>query len=523
MHNANHAFIDLTGFSVKELKQKTFNQLVFHRDKCALSEQLATFSDPKTESCHVELRLTRKNKQVIWTRLGVTAVRDQWSGAITQYVFQIQNIDRERRFDDERKLWSKKFEFALSINRTALYEMECHTKYIHLSDNAFQAIGVRSSDIRRLYEWMARIHPEDLREYQHAVTRIGSETITIEYRLMDDEKCFRWVRDHCQPIEHDNNGITTKVIGTISDIQEEKVKSEQEIMATKYSEVVDLVCDLGVWEFTPKSGTLYWNPRMYSLYGISEGELMTIDMWRDHLLSSDRAILDSVFSMARLNDGQIEVNVQRLTPEGSTISHNILAKVIHDNQGTRLVGLCKESTSLQKRNMVLSQNNAQLTAAIDVVSDGVIILDSLFHITSVNDKALRLTKEERSVLLGEHIDQHFNIFNRETQFTFAHLFSAYQKEFKLNGTFILQTRRGFEVKVYLEATPVIAAGDAPNGWVLSFHAVQQDIAKQTATDSELESGLKDVLTGLLNRRGLNMYCKTTSITCTNRPTPIVLR
>lgn len=315
MHNANHAFIDLTGFSVKELKQKTFNQLVFHRDKCALSEQLATFSDPKTESCHVELRLTRKNKQVIWTRLGVTAVRDQWSGAITQYVFQIQNIDRERRFDDERKLWSKKFEFALSINRTALYEMECHTKYIHLSDNAFQAIGVRSSDIRRLYEWMARIHPEDLREYQHAVTRIGSETITIEYRLMDDEKCFRWVRDHCQPIEHDNNGITTKVIGTISDIQEEKVKSEQEIMATKYSEVVDLVCDLGVWEFTPKSGTLYWNPRMYSLYGISEGELMTIDMWRDHLLSSDRAILDSVFSMARLNDGQIEVNVQRLTPE----------------------------------------------------------------------------------------------------------------------------------------------------------------------------------------------------------------
>lgn len=500
MRSPNTSFLTLTGFSRQELAKKTFRQLLFYRDKNDFYDQLNTLSDPGVDNFQTEIRLTMKNKQVIWTRFGVTPIRDNWSGEIVQYIFQIQNIDNERRQDDERNQWIKKFEFALRMNRTTLYDMECHTKFIQLSDNAHQTLGIRANHIKRLYEWMSRIHPEDLREYQHAISHVDNNTVTLEYRLMDDKNQYRWVRDHCQPIEHDANGVASRVIGTISDIQDEKSHHQNEEMATKYAELVDLVCDLGVWEYTPKTGHLYWNAKMYGLYGLHDGDPVSVEMWREQIAAKDRASLDHVFSIARQDDSLIDVNLERAGADGTQISHNILAKVIHDNKGTRLVGLCREATSLQHRNMVLSHHNAQLSAAIDIVSDGVIILDSLFHITSINERALHLTNEEKDALIGEHIDRHFTIFNRESQFTFAHLFSAYQKEFQLNGTFTLQPSQGREKQVYLEATPVIAAGDAPHGWVLSLRNVEST-TKERADIPELESELKDVLTGTFSRRG----------------------
>ncbi|NGN97525.1 EAL domain-containing protein [Grimontia sp. S25] len=498
MSNANRSFIDLIGYTGEELENKTFRQLVFHRDKDTANEQLQLLTQSKISNFQAEVRLTRKNKQVVWTRIAVSIIRDKWTGNTQQYIYQVQDIDKDRRFDDERKMWSKKFEFALGINHTAVYEMECHTKYLQLSENSEQAIGIKATEVKRLYEWMSRIHPEDLREYQHTLTRNGGHSGAIEYRLLDDNERYRWVRDNCQPIEYDSHGMTTKVIGTIADIDDERALSLQEAMAAKQTELVGQVCDFGLWEYTPETEQLYWNEEMYALYELQNGEHMTTSLWRERVLPSDRHQLDSVFNITRMNNDQLSFNIQVQNAHGHVVYHHILARVIHSESGSRLVGLCQETTLIQRENVQLERENLLLATAAESVTDGIVALDSLLRITFINRHASVFTGFSPEELVGTNIDEQFNIFDRQNQYTFAHLLSAYHQDFRLRGTFTLQTEHNQEQLVYLETTPVILDGAAPNGWVLTFHY-------QTATVEERIARLEeksaiDMLTKLPNQR-----------------------
>ncbi|CZF80918.1 putative diguanylate cyclase YegE [Grimontia celer] len=498
MSNANKSFIDLIGYTAKELEKKTFRQLVFHRDKDAANEQLQLLSSGKINNFQTEVRLTRKNKQVVWTRIGVSIIRDKWTGNTLQFIYQVQDIDKDRRFDDERKMWSKKFEFALGINRTAVYEMECHTKYLHLSENASQAIGIKASDVKRLYEWMSRIHPDDLREYQHTVTYNGGQFGAIEYRLLDDNERYRWVRDHCQPIEHDSHGVTTKVIGTITDIDDERELSLQEALAAKQAELVGQVCDFGLWEYNPETEEIYWNTEMYALYGLQESDGISRSLWRDKVLPSDQHQLEAMFTVARMHDEQLDINIQVRNANGQVVYHHILARVIHPDSGSRLVGLCQETTTIHRENVQLERENLLLATAAESVSDGIIALDSLLRITFINRHAAAFTGLSNNDLIGASIDEQFNIFDRQNQYTFAHLLSAYHQDFRLNGTFTLQTEQHQEQLVYLEVIPVIPDGNAPNGWVLTFHLHTVSMEERIAGKEE-KSAL-DMLTKLPNRR-----------------------
>ncbi|USH04954.1 EAL domain-containing protein [Grimontia kaedaensis] len=495
--NANQSFIDLIGYTAEELTKKTFRKLVFHRDKNAANEQLQLLSSSKINNFQTEVRLTRKNKQVVWTRIGVSIIRDKWTGNTQQFIYQVQDIDKDRRFDDERKMWSKKFEFALGINRTTVYEMECHTRYLHLSENASQAIGIKASDIKRLYEWMSRIHPDDLREYQHAVTYNGGQFGAIEYRLLDDNERYRWVRDHCQPIEHDSHGLTTKVIGTITDIDDERELSLQEAFAAKQAELVGQVCDFGLWEYNPETEEIYWNTEMYALYGLQESDGVSKSLWRDKVLPSDRHQLEAMFNVSKIYNEQLDLNIQVRNANGLVVCHHILARVIHPDTGSRLIGLCQETTTIYRENVQLERENLLLSTAAESVSDGIITLDSLLRITFINRHAAAFTGLPNNELVGTNIDEHFNIFDRQNQYTFAHLLSAYHQDFRLSDTFTLQTEQHQEQQVYLEVIPVIPNGNAPNGWVITFHHHIASREEQVAVQEEQSA--VDMLTKLPNR------------------------
>lgn len=497
MSNANKSFVELIGYTHEELDKKTFRQLVFHRDKDATNEQLYLLTENKIDSFKTEIRLTRKNKQVIWTRIGVSVVRDKWHGHVLHFIYQVQDIDKDRRFDHERKMWSKKFEFALGINRTAVYEMECHTKFLHLSENARQAIGVNASSIKRLYEWMSRIHPDDLREYQHTMAHSSGTFGTIEYRLLDDDERYRWVRDHCRPIEHDSHGVTTKVIGTITDIDNEREISLHEALSAKQAELLGQVCEFGLWEYDPQKGTLYWNQTMYALYGISEGEEVTLAIWRNKLLPADHHQFDTLFNASRMHNEQLTLDVQVKHTSELIVDHHILARVIHAKSGTRLVGVCQETTNLQRENAVLTRENQLLSTAVESVNDGVIALDSLLRITFINQQAAEITGLPASALIGSTIDEQFNIFDRHSQYSFAHLLSTYHQDFCLSGTFTLQTEHYQEKLVYLEATPVAPHSNTSSGWILTFHI--HNTFPVSPANSERESSV-DPVTKLPGRR-----------------------
>ncbi|WP_394208873.1 EAL domain-containing protein [Enterovibrio calviensis] len=494
MINANRSFLALVGLSNEDLQRKKFNQLVFHSDKHDVNEQCQKLAAGETDSFQLALRFLTKNKQVIWVQIGVSAVKDQWTDNVIHFVYQIQNIDKERRIDAERSMWSQKFEFALGINRITVYEMECHTKFMHLSDNAYQAIGIKAYTVKRLYEWMAHIHPDDLREYQHSVSRIGLEPVAVEYRVLDDEQSYRWIRDCSQPIDQLDQDSTKKVIGTMTDIGHER-DTLQDLEPNDRPSLALKSAQFGVWEYSPENDSLYWNPQMYALFGMESEAFIDKRMWRNLLHPHDRCQFDAMLALT-INGAYHHTHVRKVLEGEEDIDHSLMAKVTQEGNHPRLVGVCTVTPHVSAANTPQENAKTQLASAIHASSEGIIVLDTNLNIQVINQSACDITHCGTDSI-SKSIDTCFSLFDGDASLSLRHLLvNTPNDDFILDNVFWLQTTQGLDVQVALSAKPMLSDESVFEGWVITLqHTAKASWMDQTDNDLRL-----DKLTGLPNRR-----------------------
>ncbi|WP_028021682.1 EAL domain-containing protein [Enterovibrio calviensis] len=491
--NTNRSFLAMLDLNADELDGSDFNQLIFHADRQKLREQCHDLAMANNTHFQISARLLTKKKRVIWTQIGVSAVQDRWSGEITNFIYQIRDIDKERRIDTERNLWAQKFEFALGINRITVYEMATNTKYIQLSENAFQAIGINAFSIRKMYEWMARIHPEDLREYQHSISQIGSEALAMEYRILDDNNTYRWIRDCSQPVENKNEDAVEKVIGTITDISHERDKLSRSTQQGDSCHSLE-AGHIAVWEYHRDTDELVWDAEMYAIFGLTNNDVINKQSWSDLLHSDDQPQFDALFTTMPTSQPHDlhQIHVRSAANLDENTRYAIMAKSTDDPQ--HLVGICTNMPNIASQ--AQHATNSLLTAAIHASNDGVIVLDANLNIQAFNQSSCDMMHCCDSDV-GKPIDSLFLLFDGDQLLTFEHMLKCASGEyFSINNVFWLQTARGVNIQIALRAKPALSEVNTLEGWIITL----QHISKASWVDDSNKHVLVDPLTGLPNRR-----------------------
>ncbi len=530
--NANRSFTEFSGFNDAELDVRSFMQLIFPADKSLLDEKIAELTKGHIDNFHIELRFLRKNRDVCWARIAVSSVKETWSTNVIHFVFQVQDIDKHRRLEAERQLWAKKFQFALSFNKLAIYELECHTKYLHFSDNSLPIIGISMGAIHRLYEWMARIHPDDLHEYQHTIANVGTSSVTLEYRLLDDNQCYRWVRDCCQPQQDDEgNGIKTRVLGTIADITAEREALENIKHVAERADLATSVGNFGVWEYCPNTEKLIWDACMRDLYECQDAALVSLPWWREHVLPNDIAAFNKILStrqhsptnweMGATKNGTVSTTF-RIALKDGRIKH-IYASGSHvlDDQGQpRIVGLNTDISDVMTLNHTLRTEKDRLSLTLHTMEDGIITLDAAHRVTFINEQARQLSRIHSDVI-GVNIEKCVTWYDDDAEIPFNTLLeqasvslatAQAHKQFSLHIGAVSNSPITLTIAPLSEPSPsatqtTISSLSTPLsrpslklvGWVLTLRK-QEDSA--TTANVPNFSATHDYVTGLMNRQGL---------------------
>ncbi|MDD1784286.1 EAL domain-containing protein [Enterovibrio sp. ZSDZ35] len=497
--NANKSFIDLTGYDCEELTSRTFKQMLFPSDRDSIDASFYQLKTGKIDNFQKELRFLKKNKEVFWAKVSATAVRDNWTKEPIHFIYQIQNIDSERRIETERHIWSTKFSFALGINRLSIYELECHTKYISFSDNLQQVLDISPTAIRRLYEWMARIHPKDLQEYQHTISKIGESPVTIEYRLMDDRQEYRWVRDCCQPLIKDESGLNKTVVGTITDITEQKFAMDKVTFASERALLAAEVGRFGIWEYNAATQELIWDARMYDDYHLEKNAPIDVYHWKSRILADDSYKLDNLLSVEQPIKRLTEVSFY-VTFEGLP-NKRFFAAACHVD-GERIIGVHSERSYSQDIPQQTNQSERE-DFSHSGVTEGFLMLDSQLNITFINSTCETMLSLNES-MVGDPLDQHVHLQVHQHKVSFLDILSTEQRQSEIK-----QIQRDVTIRsdadenqiVHLTITPLKGSAEADIGWVVSV----RDISSYLPLRSKLTySATHDMLTGLMNRQGFEL-------------------
>lgn len=148
------------------------------------------------------------------------------------------------------------------------------------------------------------------------------------------------------------NGKTIGFSGVFQDIDDAKrQRGEYDELNDRLRAAVDSA-NVGVWDFNIIENTLFWDERMYDLYGVNKADFEGVyDAWERTIHPDDKE--KAAFEVEQAIKGKMELDTEfRIIKQDGTIAYiHAEAKVFHNKKGEpyRLIGANTDVTRIKRR------------------------------------------------------------------------------------------------------------------------------------------------------------------------------
>jgi PAS domain S-box-containing protein len=147
----------------------------------------------------------------------------------------------------------------------------------------------------------------------------------------------------------DEVGNHTNFIALQKDITEETLARQEILRMNTRFELIAKHSRIGTWEYSPQDNSIRWNDIMYDIYGVSQGEeLSIVDVWRNSMSQEDYE--KGVRDMNNIRQGdagtqESTYRIKRVSDEAERIVETLMVAE-RDEQGNllRVVGSTKDIT-----------------------------------------------------------------------------------------------------------------------------------------------------------------------------------
>ncbi len=259
---------------------------------------------------------------------------------------------------------------------------------------------------------------------------------------------------------------------------------------------------IGIWEHALQSATLYWDARMYALFGLPA---QTLDdpmlLWQRHVHPADLAVYEQAVQQA-ISQGRQHIGSFRVVWADGSVHHlQTAARPVRDSQGQvqRLVGVNWDVTPLRNLHDRLAEQHELLRVTLQAIGDAVITTDAHSRVTWLNPAAERMTGWLSSEAMGQPLPLVFRTIHEESRLPVDDPVASCLVLGQAVGMAehsVLISRRGDEFGIEDSVDLIRSPQGAVLGAVLVFH----DVTEQRRLSREMvHRATHDPLTGLVNR------------------------
>jgi PAS domain S-box-containing protein len=150
-----------------------------------------------------------------------------------------EHLRAQRRLRESEERW----ELALRGNNDGLWDWNATTNEVFFSDRWKQMLGYDDDELpNSTKEWEARVHPDDLQRVQGDLKNHLDHKTTFyatEYRIRAKDGTYRWVLARGQGL-WDGQGRPVRMVGSHTDITEQKLVQESLVRAKEQAETANL-------------------------------------------------------------------------------------------------------------------------------------------------------------------------------------------------------------------------------------------------------------------------------------------
>lgn len=394
----------------------------------------------------------------------------------------------------------ERLQMAIEATSEGLWDWDVVTGKVYRSRHYFDMTGYDESDDTHDFDFFKRlVHPDDL---TYALQQIDAHKknltpdIDFEYRMISKSGAIKWMRSKGRVVKRDDNGNPVRIVGTMSDINDNKRIAAELLEREQRLERVMQGSDLGYWDWDLLTNTFQVSARWETMLGYEPGEMkVSPEHWADHVHPEDLVLARQ--SLERHRQGltpthELELRLRTKSGEWRWILTRG-AIVARASDGTPLIMSGTHTDITDKKTMELAQREAATVFSSSY--EGIMVVNPEGYITRINPAFSRITGYTEEDIYGK--STRILSSGRHNASFYAEMWNSVSNSDFWRGEIWNKRKNG---EVYPELLSISSLRDA-RGNIQHYIGIFTDISELKTHEAELERiAHYDPLTGAPNRR-----------------------
>lgn len=327
----------------------------------------------KKESFKKEIKHYRKDGRWFWARINGQVVLNR-KGEFLHFFTLVEDVSEERKSQQKVLEFEQVYRKVLEFSGDNVWELEFRNGQTFFSYKAQNFRGLRFNELENSgKKWFSQLHPEDQHllienDQNYKSGKISSHH--LEYRILMENGDLKWVKDRGIVIERDPKGFPVKIIGTHSDITEQKASEKELIhLNKKLGSILNGLRDV-IWSATyPDMKAIFFTPSVEELFEIDMDTMLKDNsLWREIIHPDDKGVIEEILREIEVKkDYSKEFRI--ITPSGRLKWVQSKGKIIvEDGDAAQVNGILIDITDRKRTETLLKSKDELKNILIEISS-----------------------------------------------------------------------------------------------------------------------------------------------------------
>jgi|TARA_R110000782_G_scaffold224342_2_gene311354 diguanylate cyclase (GGDEF)-like protein/PAS domain S-box-containing protein len=217
----------ITGTRPDQLESWVFT--MHEEDRLTVPGEIHAAAD-RRQRFAIEYRILKADGTTAWV-LNVGAPKFDECGRYDGYVGAVIDVSERRAATETLQDLEARLSLALDGTRVGVWDWDIASGDVWLSDSALAIQGYAVGEVKGHAAGFADyIHPDDLEEHTRRITACLKDEqpmVNLEHRLRCKDGGWVWVAERSRVVERDAKGRALRMIGTRTDITEQRERDER--------------------------------------------------------------------------------------------------------------------------------------------------------------------------------------------------------------------------------------------------------------------------------------------------------